>query len=192
MKTDEQRAKHAAYMREWNAKNIEKARANGRATYYRDHERRKAHMRETYAAESERKKAEANERHAIRMQDPEQREKHRRVCRYHRARQRFPKHGITAHYAEEVRAIYDACPEGMDVDHIEPVFAKIGGVVVACGLHVPWNLQYLDPAQNKSKLDGSAAVGAPRTKKSKTKTEEDRKAYMRAYYLQHKRSKETT
>jgi hypothetical protein len=47
---------------------------------------------------------------------------------------------------EEIKQIYIHRPEGHCVDHIVP----IGGENV-CGLHVPWNLQYLPEYQNESK-----------------------------------------
>lgn len=46
----------------------------------------------------------------------------------------------------EIYKIYAECPEGMEVDHVVP----LQGVLV-CGLHVPWNLQYLAPGPNKAK-----------------------------------------
>ncbi len=39
---------------------------------------------------------------------------------------------------------------GQVVDHIIPIKGLIDGRRV-CGLHVPWNLQYLTPAQNRKK-----------------------------------------
>ena len=47
-------------------------------------------------------------------------------------------------------AVYAKCPKGSEVDHIIPIKGVIDGRPV-CGLHVPWNLQYLTPAQNRKK-----------------------------------------
>lgn len=46
----------------------------------------------------------------------------------------------------EIVAVYDSRPKGHHVDHIIP----INGPNV-CGLHVPWNLQYLKPKDNIAK-----------------------------------------
>ena len=51
---------------------------------------------------------------------------------------------------EALLAIYGNCPNGMEVDHVIPLKGLIDGRRV-CGLHVPWNLQYLTPAQNRRK-----------------------------------------
>lgn len=51
---------------------------------------------------------------------------------------------------EAILAIYAACPEGHEVDHIAPLKDIIDGRPVS-GLHVPWNLQYLTTEANRKK-----------------------------------------
>jgi len=51
---------------------------------------------------------------------------------------------------DALQAIYGNCPKGHEVDHIIPIKGVIDGRRV-CGLHVPWNLQYLTQSQNRKK-----------------------------------------
>lgn len=61
--------------------------------------------------------------------------------------------GIWPQYVNELRDFYKNRPEDHHVDHIVPLKGIDPETKehVVCGLHVPWNLQYLPGADNDSK-----------------------------------------
>lgn len=65
-----------------------------------------------------------------------------------RARYRASKLQATPKWVKkkDLKKIYKLCPSGYHVDHIIPLVNKN-----ICGLHVPWNLQYLSAVINASK-----------------------------------------
>ncbi len=63
-----------------------------------------------------------------------------------RRRLQFKASALVKLYTTETTFIYKGTPEGMVVDHIVPLVHPH-----VCGLHVPWNLQYLTISDNAKK-----------------------------------------
>ena len=65
---------------------------------------------------------------------------------YQGIRSRLKRHKLAEFYKSSVQEFYCNRPENMTVDHIIPLKNDL-----VCGLHVPWNLQYISQSQNSIK-----------------------------------------
>lgn len=76
------------------------------------------------------------------------RERFRKITNYHNVMRRARVKKACPKWVnkEKIREIYEKCPDGYHVDHIVPLKNDM-----VCGLHVPWNLQYLTASENISK-----------------------------------------
>lgn len=141
---EEKRAKNREACRRYREQNPEKFREirNESMRRYRaaNPEKSRAEYRRRYA-ENPRKFIDAKLAH--RRANPEKaRESAARRARI--LRERTPRWVSQ----KEMREVYRRCPGGMHVDHIVPLWGLTADGYEIHGLHVPWNLSYLTPAEN--------------------------------------------
>ena len=74
--------------------------------------------------------------------------KNHHMMSYKKALRRSRKRQATPFWSDldKIQEIYKNCPSNMPVDHIKPITNPR-----LCGLHVPWNLQYLTRSENSKK-----------------------------------------
>lgn len=119
-------SKKRIYSKKWRDNNKEYIREKAKEYYYKNHEYRRAYAKRYY------------------------KENYKEYNREKRARYRAAKKGATPSWISKkvLKKVYKNCPEGYHVDHIIPLTHYD-----VCGLHVPWNLQYLPSHVNESKAN---------------------------------------
>lgn len=108
----------------WKSRNSEYINAKNKEYYYKNHEKRRAYANNYYKTyKTEERNAKSAKRRAIKKK-------------------------AAPPWVDDrnLKRVYKNCPKGKHVDHIIPLQNSD-----VCGLHVPWNLQYLTPFENESK-----------------------------------------
>ncbi len=69
-----------------------------------------------------------------------------KLAKYRSSKLKATPNWLTEAQLKEIETFYRNCPEGYEVDHIVPLQGKN-----IKGLHVIWNLQYLEKSANRKK-----------------------------------------
>lgn len=130
------RDKKLAKMREYRQRNLEKLREYDRLRW-KDPKRKEA--QKAYIEDN---------RERVREVDRQEyrRNKYKHIARVNGRRAYQGKATPKWVDLDAIAEIYRNCPKGYHVDHIIPLKGKN-----VCGLHVPWNLQYLPAKENLRK-----------------------------------------
>lgn len=130
--------KSASYSKAWRSRNPERVRAR-MAEWERKNTEKRLEIRRRRA---DLKRDEINAKFRLWERANRRRRVAKSTFRKTRVRNATPK------WADRKRLyeVYENCPQGMHVDHVVPLVSNR-----VCGLHVPWNLQYLSAEENLRK-----------------------------------------
>ena len=138
MTPEDKRAAFCRYSKAWRERNPDKVKAQWAAYYAKHKERVKAQKQKHYRENRDTHLARGRN---YRQQNPA-------YFAAKAAERRAQVYSATPKWVDKdaLKRIYDSCPKGLHVDHIVPLCSP-----VVCGLHVPWNLQYLPAKVNQKK-----------------------------------------
>lgn len=126
------------YQAKWRKKNIESVRASARRYAAKNREK----IRQVF------KEWAKNNPDKVRVRAAHWKKQNRASCTALENKRRAGKLNATPEWVDlkAIKNIYMNCPKGYHVDHIIPLNHPD-----VCGLHVPWNLQYLPALENIKK-----------------------------------------